>query len=220
MARSRVWLIGGAVAALVALLVGWLFVVSPQRARAADLGAQADQINGANTALVSQIAQLKRDFANLPASQAQLRTYSQRIPSVAAMSSLLRQLSTAAVASHVTITSISPASLTSMMSSSSKGSTGLLASSVNITLTGHYAAVEAFLTRIEGLQRAMLVTGLSLSKATASSSSGGASGSGTTVVDPQALQVSITGRVFVSGGSTGSSTTSSAGIAAGNGKTS
>lgn len=202
MSRSRIWLVGGAVAALVALLAGWLFVVSPQRAKAADLNSQADQIGSANAALVTQIAQLKRDFANLPATQAQLRTYSARIPSTAAMSSLLRQLSAAATASHVTLTTISPSSLTAMMpqgsssSASAKSTSGLLASSINITLTGHYAAIEAFLTRIEGLQRAFLVTGLSLSKAT---SNGPSQPGSTTTVDPQSLQVSITGRVFVAG---------------------
>ena len=101
MNKSRLWLAGGTLAALLALVLGWLFVVSPQRAKAADLNSQADQIVSANASLVTQIAELKREFANLPATQAQLAQYSQRIPATADLSAFLRQLSAAGTASQV-----------------------------------------------------------------------------------------------------------------------
>ncbi len=177
--------------ALLALVFGWMFVVSPQRAKAAGLNTQADQITSANASLVTQIALLKTQFASLPATEAKLAQYSQRIPGTPALAAFLRLLSATGAASHVSITAISPTSLTAVAGKSGRN---LMASNVNISFTGHYAATEAFLTRIEGLQRAFLVTGLSISKAgavTAGTTTGGAA------ADPDSLQVTITGRIFV-----------------------
>ena len=198
LSRSRAWLGAGAAVAVLALVLGWVLLVSPQRAKASTLNSQADQITAANQSLSLQIASLKREFAQLPAMRQQLSQYDAHIPSSAAMSAVLRQLSAAATASHVTLVTISPSSLSPLNAATGKG---LLASSVNINLSGHYAAIEAFLTRLEGLQRSFLVTGLSISKGAASTASQPASGGTATVTtDPNSLQATITGRIFVSTG--------------------
>jgi hypothetical protein len=85
----------------------------------------------------------------------------------------------------------------------------VMASAVSISVTGHYAAAEAFLTRIELLQRAFLVTGLSIAKG---GSNAGSSSAGTpaTATDPKLLQVTVLGRIFIAVAG-GTSTTSSSG---------
>jgi Tfp pilus assembly protein PilO len=205
MTKSRMWLSGGALAAFVALIIGWLFVVSPQRAKAVELNSQADQIVAANVTLNAQIIQLKRDFANLPATQAKLDQYAKRIPATAELSAFLRQLSEAANASHVTVTAISPTTPSVL---TGKGQS-VMASAVSISVTGHYAAAEAFLTRIELLQRAFLVTGLSIAKG-GSNAGSSSTGAPTTATDPKLLQVTVLGRIFIAVAA-GTSTTSSSG---------
>ncbi len=220
MNRMRTWTLGAAGLAFLVLVAGWFLLISPTKSKVTDLQAQTAAQNATNASLQTQIAQLKIQNKNLPKQEAKLAKIRQHLPATPALPTFVRNLTTIAHDSGVklvivsptapvVVTAQAPAPVATPSASSSDGSattevvpaapvavpTGLKQIPVAITVSGTYYNLVHFLTKVEGLQRSMLVYAVDLQPddATAASGSSPAPSSSAT-----RLKLSIQTRIFYS----------------------
>jgi Tfp pilus assembly protein PilO len=105
---ARTWRIGGVLAAVLLLVVAWFALVSPTRQAAAALQEETLSQQEASDQLRSRISLLKKQSEELPAQEAKLASIQQRMPSDAALPTLIRNLTTVAQAANVTVASVTP----------------------------------------------------------------------------------------------------------------
>jgi Tfp pilus assembly protein PilO len=105
---ARTWRIGGVLAAVLLLVVAWFALVSPTRQAAAALQEETVSQQAASDQLRSRISLLKKQSEELPAQEAKLASIQQRMPSDAALPTLIRNLTTVAQAANVTVASVTP----------------------------------------------------------------------------------------------------------------
>jgi Tfp pilus assembly protein PilN len=108
MDKIKQWVIMAVLASLVIVAAGWFLAVSPKRAEAADLRAQAAEQVAANATLETQLQVLQAQAKELPKEQAKLAAVAAKIPDNPALPSLVRALLEAAESSGVELVSISP----------------------------------------------------------------------------------------------------------------
>lgn len=198
MVKDRRQLLIVAVIACVAVLAaGWFLLVSPTRAKAAELHDQAAQQQSANTSLLSQISMLRTLARQLPQQQAEVDKLLQKVPTNADLPALIRQLSDIASKAQVDI-----AVLTPQRPAPLPGLTGVQGLDLAITAKGDYTQLEEFLLGLESMPRAFLVQGITVTPST--SSVAGATDSGQ-------LNAALNGRVLVRTGAVGASGTSTTG---------
>lgn len=206
MTRTQRWTAGTALVVVLALVAGWLLLVSPKRAEADSLQAQAAQQQQANAALQSQIAQLKAQEAQLPAKQAELATIRQQIPQTPAMPALVRSLASIANGTGVLVKSVIPSTPgepttagTTQSTATVKGPDGSVLQVISVTMEvdGTYYNVERFLSRLESLKRAFLVTGFSLAVGTDTAAVNAPTTSVPAVGQSPTLKATINARVFM-----------------------
>jgi Tfp pilus assembly protein PilO len=205
MTRTQKWSVGTALVVVLTLVAGWLLLVSPKRAEADSLQAQAEQQQQQNAELATKISQLKAQQVQLPAKQAELATIRQQIPQTPAMPALVRSLASIATGTGVVVKSVIPTTPgqpatagATQVAPTVKGPDGseLEVISVTMEVDGSYYNVERFLSRLESLKRAFLVTGFSLAV-------GGDSGATTTTTtvpslgQSPTLKATINARVFM-----------------------
>ncbi len=182
MTRSRTWTLGTAVVVVLVLLAGWFLLVAPTRADAAAVEEQTVNQQQANVALAAKIETLKVQAQDLPAQEAKLANFRQRIPADPQLPSFIRSLSSIADKSNVVLVSMEPqvpATLSTPApaptaapdeSSETSGEVTLNtapASSVQfvqaqVTISGGYFNTEQFFSKLEGLKRSFLVTGFDI----------------------------------------------------------
>jgi Tfp pilus assembly protein PilO len=186
-------LIAGCAALCVAILVAsWFLVASPRRAAVAETKAEAETQQDANRQLQVKVSMLQGVAAKLPAQQARAQQLSSKIPSDPALAPLIRQLSTAATTAGVQLKSISPQKPEAL-----PVAPGVNGIPVSLTVSGDFTAIQSFELELEKLERAFLVTGLSLTGAT-----GATDGAAPTT----SIDATITGQVL-SGSPTGAAAT-------------
>ncbi|MDX6229030.1 MAG: hypothetical protein QOI76_2420 [Frankiales bacterium] len=186
MDKTKQTLVIALVAVLVVVAGGWQFLVSPQRSSVAALNAQTSSVDSANASLRTKIAQLKSEAAELPGEQAALAAIAKRLPPDIQAANLLDDLSHAADAANVDLQVITPGAPVLAPSSvvappapvaSAAAKTGTTAATapkaptnqlyqipLSLTVTGNYFDLEMFIHTLEGMQRAMLITGLTFTK--------------------------------------------------------
>jgi type II secretory pathway pseudopilin PulG len=206
MTRTQRWTAGTALVVVLALVAGWLLLVSPKRAEADSLQAQAAQQQQQNAALQSQIAQLKAQQAQLPAKQAELATIRQQIPQTPAMPALVRSLASIANGTGVLVKSVIPSTPgeptttgTTQTATTVKGPDGSVLEVISVTMEvdGTYYNVERFLSRLESLKRAFLVTGFTLTVGTDSAAVNAPTSAVPAVGQSPTLKATINARVFM-----------------------
>lgn len=183
-------------AGVLLLAAGWFLLVSPQHAQADSLATQTATAVQENSALQMQLVQLRAQSKDLPAEEAALAKVEAEMPGSADLATLIRQLSARAAADAVVLTSLSPGAPAALTAptGSTNASSGLAVGAIPVSLnvTGGYFEVEQFLSDLENLPRAFLVTGLSLAP-----SSGTATGSSTSPAGSSgAVTASITATIF------------------------
>lgn len=202
MSQIRTWYIGAVAAALVIVLAGWFLLISPKRAEADDLRAQATTQEQANAQLRGQIDTLKAASTGVPAQDAGVAAVAVKIPANPALPTLIRQLNALSVSTDVEIESVAPATPTTMkvdpptltgvaVGASSQATNQLQFITVQITGQGSYYNLERFLKGLEDNPRAVLVTGVTVSDQNVSSAL--APGTGTTS-DLRSMKLTV--RVF------------------------
>jgi Tfp pilus assembly protein PilO len=104
----KAWRIGGVVASVLVLVVSWFLVVSPTLDKASALEVETASQKAASQQLESRISLLKKQSEELPAQEAKLASIQQKLPSNAALPTLIRNLTTVAEAANVTVASVTP----------------------------------------------------------------------------------------------------------------
>ena len=218
-AKGSTW-VGGAVFAAVLLLAGgWQFAISPALARADDARSQTAVVQGRNTQLQTQLANLKKQYADLDAYKANLSKLEVEIPGSAQLADYLRQVSTLAAASKAFVVSVNPGvpvpfvpagaasapqpvpTAGATASPGTSGTTapsgaapaGFIAVPVEMTLLGTVQNVTHALAALQGSdQRLFLVTALTGTGTSAQEATGGrpATAKGD-------LELKVTGYIYV-----------------------
>ena len=217
---AKKWYAAAALASVLVLVAGWFLLVSPQRQNADAIGAQADSQLAQNQVTQAKIDQLKAEYTNMPALQQQLALLQTHMPQTPNMPALLRSLSQAATSAGVKLLSVTPSTPTPLAGTSpaqgapAQGAAAALATpgqvdvvGVALQISGPFANTRLFLSSLEAMPRSYLVTGLSITRANASSA---------TTVAPGTLMTTVTGRVFTANPTlTAAAATSTSGSAAG-----
>jgi hypothetical protein len=110
---KRVWLAGGAAAALIVMAIGWVAVINPQLSSTHTLRGQADSARAQNTVLTATVAKLKRQNDNVGQLKATLRAALAGLPFDTGLPAFTRQLADQATQARVTLSSITVGSATS-----------------------------------------------------------------------------------------------------------
>ena len=169
--RAARWYLAAGLSAVLLLAAGWFLLVAPQRTNAEEIQASVEAQEATNRQTEAQIATLKAQFKDLPEIQKQTAAIRTKLPTTPGMASLLRQLSTLAKTSGVTLVSVTPtqpAPLQGAGATSAQASLdapgGVNQIPVSLGVTGRFANVRLFLSGVEKMQRAMLVTSLSITR--------------------------------------------------------
>lgn len=203
--NPRMWIIGGLLAALAVLALGWSFVISPRMGAVAQTREETVELEDQAVLIQNQAVQLQKQAQDLPAQIRALRRIQTKIPSSVDVPALLRDIQAAGRANRVRIDALTPGQITVFTvevaqapaptdSASPEASAdapapapepaptdlgqgrlpqgvGLSYVPVSIAATGDFADLERFTARIEGLQRAYLITGVQLARGTAEADS-------------------------------------------------
>jgi type IV pilus assembly protein PilO len=165
----------GLVCALV-LVAAWFLLVGPRRADAADLRDQRAQAAQQNDALQLQIAQLKAQFADLPARQAELAAIRTQLPSKADLPTLIRDLDDMAKKAGMRLTGITPQAPVAVppAGAPAAGASTLCAVPTTIVACGDDFAAGQYLRLVQTeMQRAFLVTNLTVDRSSDQKSTNG-----------------------------------------------
>ncbi|MCB2175880.1 MAG: hypothetical protein KQH57_08730 [Actinomycetales bacterium] len=108
-AKARTWVALAVVAALAVMAGGWFFLISPKMTQAADTRESVSDAEMRTTMLMTQLATLKKQFADLDTYKAQLAELQAQIPATDDMAEYRRALAADAAAAGVTILTITTA---------------------------------------------------------------------------------------------------------------
>lgn len=171
MAKTKQWAALTAVLVLLILAAGWFLLVSPKRSAATALNATAAKQEQDNATVRTQIAALKAQALDLPKKQARLTEISARMPDNPALPSLIRALSDAADKANVDLMSLSPSAPVAL-TAAVPATVGLATPPVAVqqiplalTVQGKFFQMEQFLSNLESLPRAFVVTTLGVAPA-------------------------------------------------------
>lgn len=188
--RNLRWTAGTAVLCLAVLAASWLLLIGPRRATASSLRDQNTSAVSENDQLQIKLAQLRAQFAALPATKAELAAIQRQLPPGRDLSGLVTDLNTLAGASGVVLTSVTPNNaqpLSAVARGAATGRSGgpaeVVVIPISVVVRGGYLQTALFLSKVQTqLSRAFLVLGLQMVTS---------AGSGAGTVD-----TTITGRVF------------------------
>lgn len=203
MDAKRQWMAITAAVCVVIVAAGYFLLVSPQDKKAASLRSQVSAEQSTQQQLRAQIAMLTAEGQNLSHEQALLAKAQGYLPLTPGLPSLIRQLTTATDNAGVDLVTLSPSAPVAASSGTSAGATpSLYQIPLTLSLAGGYFEVENFLSNLENLPRALMVTGVNISPQGGSTQATSPAGStATQTAAPQVgkgeLTVAITGRVFM-----------------------
>jgi len=192
--RAARWYIAAGLSAVLVLVAGWFLLVAPQRATAEETQLQAESKESANLTTEQQIASLKAQYKDLPDIEKQTAAIRSKLPQSPGMPSLIRQLSSLAKTSGVALVAVAPQTPVALTDTSAGAGQGSLATPgqvnqipLSIKVVCRFANVRLFLSGVERLDRAVLVTGVDIKRAENAEDS----------ASTNALEVDLTGRTFM-----------------------
>lgn len=171
MTKTKAWVAGTVVIALLLAVAAWFLLISPKRAEAADIQQQTATAAQTNDETRARIAGLKKEFANLKTRQAELAKLQTALPKDEQLAVLTRDLNTIATNSGVSLKSVTPGGPTPVTASAaapaadaSAAASGTLVSiPTTIIVAGNYQNSLQFLKSLQtGIGRNYLVTSLSI----------------------------------------------------------
>lgn len=110
--NPRSWLVGGAVASVLLLVLGWLLVISPRMDAVAQTRQQAQDLQTQTDVTMAQVRQLQRQAEDLPAQIKALSRIQRQIPSSVDVPALLRDIQRVAARHDVDVTTLTPGEIT------------------------------------------------------------------------------------------------------------
>lgn len=182
--QERLWMIAGGLAALVLLLIGWAFFISPQRSTTASVKAQVDSAQTQNAALETRITGLQQQSTKMGMYKQQLAAAAAALPSTSGVPTFLRSLQKLGTETHtnaVDVTVGAPTALTPPVTPTDTTSTttsaaptdsasatdtttatatsGVYGMPITAQVTGTDTALNNFLRQLQEVQpRAVLIT--------------------------------------------------------------
>lgn len=194
----RWWLIG-AVAILAILGGGWFGLVSPQQTAADDARQQTEQADQRAAQASAQVRLLQKQSAELDSVKKELEALQGKIPTGEQVSALLVSVNKLAGATGVVLTTFKPGVVTPLDSSApDKGTARLGFMPVSLAGIGTYDELRAYLSKLETLDRALVVTSIDVARGD-TGGSGSSSGSSGGAGKPGTLTMTLEARVFVRG---------------------
>jgi len=108
MARTpvRLWLAGGVALSVLLALAGWMFVLAPQRAGAAEQWAEVEQAQGQIGSLRARTSVLATQFESIDERRAALAVKQEALPAANELESLVRALAETAAEADVAVEEI------------------------------------------------------------------------------------------------------------------
>lgn len=215
MSRTRSWSLAVAAGCALLTLAAWFLLIAPQRAEAADLRGQAVAAHQANDSTQLRTQQLKAQYQELPAKQAELAVVQRQLPADADLPTLIRTFTAIAKLSGLQLLSIAPSAPVAVGGAVAGGATaggapttlaeadapataGLLGMSTAIVVQGDFAGSTLFLQRLQAaservgeswMSRAFLVQSVKVAPSQGTTS--------TATTSAGQVQMTITGQVFV-----------------------
>ncbi|MGE3811676.1 MAG: type 4a pilus biogenesis protein PilO [Candidatus Nanopelagicales bacterium] len=194
--RAARWYIAAGLSAVLVLVAGWFLLVAPQRATAEETQLTAESKEAVNLQTEQQIASLKAQYKDLPDIEKQTAAIRSKLPQSPSMPSLIRQLSSLAKTSGVALVAVAPQTpvpLTDAGAAAVAGQSSLATPGqvnqipVTIKVVGRFANVRLFLSGVERLDRAVLLTGVTIKRSETAEDS----------ASTGALEVDLSGRTFM-----------------------
>ena len=127
--NPRTWLIGGVVASVLLMLVGWLTVISPRMQAVAQTRTEAVDLEDQSQMVMAQVRQLQQQAQDLPEQVAALERIQKRIPASVDVPALLRDIQRTASMDNVKIETLTPGQLTEFTTTDSASSGSATSSS-------------------------------------------------------------------------------------------
>ena len=190
--RAARWYIAAGLSAVLVLVAGWFLLVAPQRATAEETQLTAESKEAVNLQTEQQIASLKAQYKDLPDIEKQTAAIRSKLPQSPSMPSLIRQLSSLAKTSGVALVAVAPQTPVPLTDAGAGQSSLATPGQVNqipvtIKVVGRFANVRLFLSGVERLDRAVLLTGVTIKRSETAEDS----------ASTGALEVDLSGRTFM-----------------------
>jgi hypothetical protein len=151
---DRVWMIGGALGAVVLLAIGWFMFVGPKKSQTNALHEQAAVAELRLGTLQRELAELRQQHELLPQYRAELAGARRALPTVSGLSDFLRELQTAGDTAAVSVSGV----IVGVPSQVTAAGTRLYSLPITLTATGNSAALFLFLDQLQQVQpRAVLI---------------------------------------------------------------
>jgi Tfp pilus assembly protein PilO len=196
--RYRIPIITAAGALVLAIIV-FVAWISPEGGKLSSLHAQQVQLESQQSHLQTELATLRRDKAHLASNCQQLTTDLTKIPGTPTVDDFFHQVSALAVASgdpNTPTISVTQSAVAAPPPPTVKGATASVVKpvSVNLTLTGTYGQMSAFLSGLDHFPRLFTVNNLTISGGPA------AVGGGVIPANAGGYSLNLVGSVFYSTG--------------------
>jgi Tfp pilus assembly protein PilO len=150
-----------AVAALVAIGGIWYVALwAPQGTSLKKANASATSAEQKESTLKAQVAALQLQRAQLPVLQAQMAQLSQAVPAVAGIDKVIDNVTAVALASGVTLSSLSPPALGA--TAAGAAASGVIPMSMTVTVSGTYFQIVDFINKLNSMPRLAVVDGFNL----------------------------------------------------------
>jgi len=208
--RTARWSAVTGLVCVVVLVATWFVLVVPRRSEAADLGEQRVSVETSNVSLQATIAELERQYGDLPQRRAELKMIRQQLPPAADLAELVRAVSDFAEDAGVDITSVTPGDPTTVTPATGVAP-AVVSLPVVIEVRGRYVEDALFVRYLQNeMKRVYLLTQLSVvrgegeddsttSTPTATSTAtptATASAAPTSTALPDDFTLTITGEIF------------------------
>lgn len=120
---ARLWLGGGALVAVLVLVLGWLVLVAPQLSHASTVRAEQADEQVASASLSAKVTTLRKQNAQTPALVADLRKVRGQLPISSGLAAFTDQIGQQAAQARVTVTSVAVAAPVATTGTGSAGGT-------------------------------------------------------------------------------------------------
>jgi hypothetical protein len=171
---KRIWLAGGALAAVIIVAAGWFLFISPKLSSASSMRSQTSSTEFQNTVLQAKTNQLRNESKNIGDLKSQLQTALAGLPTDSGLPQFTTEVSSIAATNAVKVTSITVGGLTAAAPGGAAPATpatgvatagSVYALPVTILSTGPMPHQLAFITGIENGARRVLVNSTQVSVA-------------------------------------------------------
>ena len=157
--RQR-WLLIGGIGSVLLLLIGYFLIISPARGQLDELNVAIADQEAKNQQLTAKLAQLKSQVAEVPAKIKEVRAVQAKMPASMEQPALVRSLEQAAGSAGVSLTNISASTPTAI--EGAPGNLELVGLPYTMNATGSYSQLKTFVSGLEQLERAFLLTTLTV----------------------------------------------------------